>query len=162
MRTTRSLAVIAGLLGCALFQTHTASAGDVYKYVDERGNTLYTDKPMPGAVLVTATVQRPAEVAQRNYTAQQTTNTNQLNASTQRIADTQTNQRAAEQVAKDLEATRLERCKQARTAYESTINSRRLYRDKDGGQREYLSDAESAQARVDARKQMDAICGPQG
>ena len=56
MRQTKILAVIAGLLTAAC-----ANAGDVYKYVDERGNTLYTDKPMPGAVLVSAGTTRSRE-----------------------------------------------------------------------------------------------------
>ena len=36
------------------------------------------------------------------------------------------------------------------------------FTDKEGGEREYLNDAELAQMRVDARKQVDSICGPQG
>ncbi len=28
--------------------------GDVYKYTDERGNTMYTDRPMPGAIKVSS------------------------------------------------------------------------------------------------------------
>jgi hypothetical protein len=161
MRQIRTLAVIAGMLGCALVHIESAQAGDVYKYVDERGTTLYTDKPMPGAVLVSASTQRPPEVAQRTQAAARVATTTQLAASNQRIAEGQTNTRAAEGVAKDLEATRLERCKKSRAFYENTINSQRLYREKDG-QRVFLSDAELAQARVDARKTMEAICGPQG
>src|SRR5688572_16246358 len=160
MRKINILAVIAGTLGCALFQS--AQAGDVYKYVDERGTTLYTDKPLPGAVLVSAGSQRPPEVAQRAQAAAQTATTTRLNASNQRIAENQSNQRAAEAVAKDLEATRAERCKKARSQYEMSINSQRLYREKEGGAREFLSESELAQARVDSRKQMEAICGPQG
>ena len=38
MRHSTLVAVIAGVLTCAV-----AQAGDVYKSVDERGNTLYTD-----------------------------------------------------------------------------------------------------------------------
>jgi hypothetical protein len=162
MRQIRFLAAFAGMLVGALIHVESAQAGDVYKYVDERGTTLYTDKPMPGAVLVSSGAQRPPEVAQRTQTAARATTATQLNASNQRIADAQTNQRAAETVAKDLEATRLERCKKARTSYESTINSQRIYREKEGGQREYLTEAELAQTRVDARKAVDAICGPQG
>jgi membrane protein involved in colicin uptake len=162
MRQITTLAAIAGMLGCALIHNESALAGDVYKYVDERGTTLYTDKPIPGAVLVSTGTQRPAEVVQRNQVAAQNAMTTQLNASNQRIAENQSNQRAAESVAKDLEATRLERCKKARAQYETSINSQRLYREKDGGEREFLNDAELAQARVDARKQMEAICGPQG
>ena len=160
MRHTRILTVIAGTLGCAL--SLAAQAGDVYKYVDERGTTLYTDKPIPGAVRVSSGVQRPAEVTQRNQAAARTATNTQLAAANQRITENQSNQRAAESVAKDLEATRVERCKKARANYEMSINSQRLYRDKEGGEREYLNDAELAQTRVDARKQMEAICGPQG
>lgn len=157
MSQIKILAVIAGLLGACV-----AQAGDVYKYVDDRGNTMYTDKPIPGAVLVHSGTQRPPEVAQRNYNAQQTATANSLNASNQRIADGQSNQRAAEQVAKDLEASRAERCKKARADYDQSLVARRMYRDKEGGEREYLNEAELAQARVDARKNVDAICGPQG
>ena len=89
MRHIKILAVIAGVLTCASSIRRSAQAGDVYKYVDERGTTLYTDKPIPGAVLVSTGAQRPPEVAQRNYAAQQAATNSQLNASNQRIADSQ-------------------------------------------------------------------------
>ena len=63
-----------------------AHAGDVYKYVDERGNTLYTDKPIPGAVLVSTGSQKPPEAAARSYAAQQSATNNQLAASNQRAS----------------------------------------------------------------------------
>jgi hypothetical protein len=157
MRHPTALVFVAAVLTCAL-----AQAGDVYKYVDERGMTMYTDKPIPGAVRVSTGAQRPAEVAARSYAAQQSSQNSQLAASNQRIADQQNDARIAASVAKDLEATRAERCKKARADYQVTINSRRLYRDKPGGQREYLSDAELAAMRVEAAKQVEAICGPQG
>jgi hypothetical protein len=161
MRHIKVLAVI-GVLSCALFHSGMAQAGDVYKYVDERGNTLYTDKPIPGAVLVSTGSQRPAEVAQRNYAAAQATSNSQLNASNQRIAETQDNARLTATVAKDLAESRAERCKQARDAYQSSITSRRMYRTGKDGQREYLNDAELAQQRVDSAKAVETICGPQG
>ena len=157
MRQLKILAVVVGVLGCA-----AAQAGDVYKYVDERGATLYTDKPIPGAVLVSTGAQRPPEVAQRNAAAAQAASNAQLNSSNQRIAESQNNQRVASTVAKDLEASRLERCKKAREAYDTSINSLRMYRTGANGEREYLSDAELAQARMESRKAVDAICGPQG
>jgi hypothetical protein len=162
MRQLKILAVAAGVLSCSLFQLGAVQAGDVYKYVDERGNTLYTDKPIPGAVLVSTGAQRPPEVAQKNYAAAQATTTSQLNASNQRIADANNNQRVASTVAKDLEATRLERCKKARETYDASIKSLRMYRVGANGEREYLSETELAQQRMDAAKAVDAICGPQG
>ena len=161
MRHTKAFVVIAGALASAVLGG-MAQAGDVYKYVDERGTTLYTDKPIPGAVLVSTGSQRPPEVAQRNYAAAQAATSSQLNASNQRIADSQDNSRVAANVAKDLEASRAERCKKARESYDKSITSLRMYRTGKDGEREYLSEAELAQQRMDAAKTVEAICGPQG
>jgi hypothetical protein len=160
MIQTKTLAVIAGVLCCALLQA--AQAGDVYKYVDERGNTLYTDKPIPGAVLVSTGTQRPPEVAQRMQATAQAAQTTQLNASNQRIAQQQSNSQAAAAVSRDLESSRAERCEKAKAFYQNTIDSQRLYRTKADGTREYLSDQELAQARVDALQARNAICGTSG
>jgi hypothetical protein len=157
MRHSITLAVIAGVLVCGV-----AHAGDVYKYVDERGQTLYTDKPIPGAVRVASTVPRPTASATRSYASQQSATNQQLAASNQRISQAQNDSRVAGDVAKDLEAARLERCKKARSDYDTSINSLRLYKlDKDGN-RVYLSDVELAQRRIDAAKAVESICGPQG
>ena len=64
MRHSTILAAIAGALICTAVQ-----AGDVYKYTDERGNTMYTDRPMPGAIRIASGTQRPAEVTARNTAA---------------------------------------------------------------------------------------------
>jgi hypothetical protein len=157
MRHPIILVFVAAVLTCAI-----AQAGDVYKYVDERGVTMYTDKPIPGAVRVSTGTQRPAEVAARSYAAQQTSQNSQLSSSNQRIADQQNDARVAANVAKDLEATRVERCKKARAAYQQTIDSRRMYRELPDGKREFLSDTELAASRVEAAKAVETICGPQG
>jgi hypothetical protein len=157
MRHSKILVVIASVLTCAAVQ-----AGDVYKYVDDHGTTLYTDKPIPGAVLVSTGSQRPPDAAQRSYAASQAATNSQLNASNQRIAESQDNSRVAANVAKDLEASRAERCKKARESYQTSISSLRMYRTGKNGEREYLSEAELAQQRMDAAKAVDAICGPQG
>jgi hypothetical protein len=157
MRHSRFSVVIAGILLSA-----AAQAGDVYKYVDSHGNTLYTDKPMLGAVRVSAGSQRPAEVTQQAYANQQAASSRTLAESNQRISDAQSDQRIAATVAKDLEASRAERCKQARAIYQTSITSLRMYRTGKNGEREYLSESELAQQRMDAAKAVEAICGPQG
>ena len=160
MRHIKALAVFAGVLTCATI--HMAQAGDVYKYVDERGTTLYTDKPIPGAVLVSTGAQRPPEVAARASAANQSATNAQLAASNQRIAESKDNSRAASTVAKDLEASRAERCKIAREQYQTSVTSARLYRETPDGQRVFLSSEETDKARIAAAKQVEAICGPQG
>jgi hypothetical protein len=161
MRHSTTLAVISAVLASSVLW-NVAQAGDVYKYVDERGNTLYTDRPMPGAVRVSTGAVRPPEVAERSYASQQAAANQGMAASNQRIAQSKDDQRVAANVQKDLEASRVERCKKAREQYNNSINSQRLYRlDKDGN-RVYLSDAELSQARLDSAKAVEAICGPQG
>jgi hypothetical protein len=162
MRHSKILAVIVGVFTCTLILGELAQAGDVYKYVDEHGTTLYTDKPIPGAVLVRTGSPRPPDVAARSYAATQAATNSQLAASNQHIADAQNDSRVAANVAKDLEASRAERCKKAREIYTTSINSQRLYRQTPDGKRQYLTDAELAQQRLDAAKSVDAICGPQG
>lgn len=160
MTRMKILAVAAGLLACVL--VNEARSGDVYKYVDERGNTMYTDKPIPGAVRVSTGSQRTVEAVRRDNAAAQSADAARLAASNQRVADDQINARAAASVAKDLEASRQERCQKARDEYQRAINTMRLYREKPDGTREYLSDAEIAQTRVNAYKTVEAVCGPQG
>ena len=155
MRHSITLAVIAGVLTCGL-----AHAGDVYKYVDERGQTLYTDKPIPGAVRVASSAPRPNASSTR--ASQQAASNQQLAATNQRISQNQNDQRVAANVAKDLEASRAERCKKARADYNTSINSLRLYRTDKDGNRVYLTDAELSQRRIDSAKAVESICGPQG
>jgi hypothetical protein len=157
MRHSKFLILIAGVLLSA-----AAQAGDVYKYVDSHGNTLYTDKPIPGAVRVATGSQRPPEATQQAYATQQAAANRTLADSNQRIANSQSDQRLAATVAKDLEATRAERCKKARADYQTSINSRRMYNEDKDGKRTYLNDAELSQQRVEAAKQVETICGPQG
>jgi len=162
MRQFKALSVVVGVLVGASILGGMAQAGDVYKYVDERGTTLYTDKPIPGAVLVSAGTQRPPEVTARNYAANQASSNAQLSTSNQNIAAAQNDARLAANVAKDVEASRLDRCKKAREAYNSAVNSRRLYRELPDGKREYLTDDELVKQRLDSAKAVEAICGPQG
>jgi uncharacterized protein DUF4124 len=161
MRHSKPLAVIAGLLTCTLL-CEVVQAGDVYKYTDERGNTLYTDRPMPGAVRVGTSTPRPPEVTARSYAAQQAASNQSLASSNQRISQQQNDQRIAGTVAKDLEASRAERCKKARDDYKTSIDSTRLYTVDKNGTRVYLTGEQLAQQRLEAAKAVDAICGPQG
>jgi hypothetical protein len=162
MRQIKTLAVVTAVITCALGFNDLANAGDVYKYVDERGVTMYTDKPFPGAVRVSTGSPRPPEAAARDQAANRAATSSQLAASNQRIASAQAASRLEATVAKDVEASRAENCKKAREAYTISINSRRLYRELPGGKREFLTDAEITKQRLDAAQSRDAMCGPQG
>ena len=71
-------------------------------------------------------------------------------ASTQKANEAE----AAQSNAKD----RAERCKKARDRYDTYITSRKLFEEKPGGERRYLTSEELDTARADAKTSMDLWC----
>jgi len=72
---------------------------------------------------------------------------------------------AEKKVAADLAAAHQGDCKKATDTYNTYIRVRHLYKpgdDQNGGERQFLSDAELDQARVDARREMDEACANSG
>ena len=155
MRHSTILAVIAGVLTCASRTPATSTS------TWTSAATRCTPTSRFRAPCVTTGAQRPPEVAARTYAAQQATNNQQLAASNQRIAQGENDPRVAANVAKDLEATRAERCKKAREDYNRPSTRAACITDDKDGKRIYLSDAELA-ASASMRQAVESICGPQG
>ena len=148
MRYLTALALTFAALG-------TAGAADIY--CNNQGRDC-SDKPPPGAVLV--------HISSSNYGA------NTLStpaAASERPAggnpvDSGANarleqERNAQVVKKDVSAARATQCKDAQEKYQKAIEARRVYRAGKDGEREYLSDTEADQLRLNARVDMDTACG---
>lgn len=147
----------------AYLMSLTATAGDVYRSVDAQGHVQYSDTPTPGAELVHAqslrgapapssaapvVAQGPAPAATKGSAAKSTT----AGTATPATADAQ---RALHN---DLEQVRAEQCQKAQDSYQQAIQARRVYRPGADGEREYLSDDEADQVRLNARLEMEAAC----
>ena len=132
------------------------AAADVYKFKDDHGNVLYTDKP--------ATL--PAE--RLNIQSQKTdtvaAQTRQQEDMKRLQEEDKANQQAAGQNKDQQQATQLsatqkaEQCTKARQRYDSYTTSQRLYEKLPDGSRRYLSDAELDAARASAKASMDVMC----
>jgi hypothetical protein len=149
----RSLITLA-LTASTLLATQTFA--DVYKYKDEQGNILYTDKPatLP-AERLNVQSQKTDTVALQARQLEEQQRMNTTNQSRQQAAAKQTDERkAAEMSATD----KAEQCKKARERYDSYMTSQRLYEQKPDGERRYLSDAELDAARASAKASMDVLC----
>ena len=149
------------LTACLLTVVALAAApvgADVYKFKDEHGNVLYTDKPptLPAerlnvqsqktdVVAVQARQQEEMKRLQEASDAQQ-----QQQAPNQQAAAQQTPQQAAQDKA--------DRCAQARARYENYANSQKLYEQQPNGERRYLESAEIEAARASAKASMDILC----
>jgi hypothetical protein len=139
-----------------------AAADTVYKWVDARGQVHYTDLPPreAGARLL-STIERGGMVDEDLSDEPPAPAADTLPAGFgEADAPDGETRAAAVDVQRDLDAKRGEQCKQARTRYTQYIESRRLYRQTADGKREYLSEAELAKARVDAKRDVDEYCGP--
>ena len=128
------------------------AAADVYKFKDDHGNVLYTDKPST----------LPAE--RLNIQSQKTdVVAAQARAQRQQAAD-KANQPAAQdgqQQAETPAATadnKSDGCAKARDRYNQYMTSQRLYETLPDGQRRYLTDAELDAARASAKASMDVMC----
>lgn len=134
-----------------------AAAESVYKWVDSSGQMHYTDRPPTesGAKLL-GVFEREQMLAAGEETGGGDTQSNTYDAGPA-LEEAQGNQAAAA-VQRDLDQARSEQCKQAQERYKTYIESRRLYRETADGKREYLTDAELAAARIEARKAVDDLC----
>ncbi|MDE2221051.1 MAG: hypothetical protein KGL25_08100 [Gammaproteobacteria bacterium] len=134
--------------------TTGAMAGDIY--CNNQGRDC-SDRPSPGATFVGSTnPSNPQNSAPAAPAANGGNGTPALDAA----ANARLSQEASRQaVQKDIAATRAEQCKAAKEKYQQSIEARRVYRLNKAGEREYLSDSEADQLRLNARLEMERSCG---
>jgi hypothetical protein len=146
--TTLSLVVV------ALSVSIVAGAGDIY--CNNQGRDC-SDRPSPNATVVH--VSSPPSTSTEGAPAPDAGAKAPVDAGADsRLKDNATRQA----VQKDVTNSRAEQCTQAKDKYQKSIEARRIYRVNKAGEREYLSDAELDQARLNARLEMDRACGNPG
>lgn len=157
---SRLTRIALGAVLLALSATAVHANSDVWAWQDTQGKWHYSDVPVQGAKLIKkgsrdgsgAAAPAAATAAAKGGAGSATA---AGDAASARLAA----EAAARGVQADLDKSRAEQCKQASERYDKMIAARRLYKESTPGQRAYLSDAELAQARVDARRERDEACG---
>ncbi len=129
-------------------------AEDIWKWVDAQGEVHYSDRPVPGAVLV-----KGHDDASDDASSQPADDGKKSSTSTDQISAELSKEAAARKVQQDEAAAHAEQCKAAQDNYQKLIQTRRLYTTDSNGDREYLSDEQADQQRVQARIDMDNACG---
>ena len=131
-------------------------AADVYKFKDDKGNVLYTDKPstLP-AERLNIQSQKTDTVAVQTRQQEEMKRLQEADKANQQASGQNKDQAQSAQ----MNATeRAEQCTKARERYDQYATSRRLYEKLPDGSRHYLSDAELDAARTSAKASMDAMC----
>lgn len=129
-------------------------AGDIY--CNNQGRDC-SDRPSPGATFVGSTSTQVA--SSRAPTAPASTVSTPAPATDQAANARLSADASRAAVQKDVAASHADQCKQAKDKYQQSIDARRLYRMNKAGEREYLSDSELDQARLNARLEMERACG---
>jgi hypothetical protein len=144
----------------ALAAVAAPAAADVYKWVDASGNIHYTDRPPPSdakllSVETGAGTHGPHVVPAPAPAAAAPAN----GAVPLPAPNAQEAARLKKGVDADLASTHAEQCKSAQERYQKYINSRRIFREGANNERVYLSDAEADAERVNARREVEELCG---
>ena len=152
--STRRLALTCAVAAMTL--AAGATANEIYRWTDEHGNVHYEDRPSGAAT------------EERIHIAYRRTDSGAVNQRVQARVDRQAEraeaksvaaareQEAAEQAAAAEE--RAKACERARARLETYLQSRRLYRTDENGERVYLDDAERQEVRQKTEEQITEFC----
>jgi hypothetical protein len=150
------------LLRSLLLASLTASVvastafADVYKFKDDKGNVMYTDKPstLPAERLNVQSQKTDLVAVQTRQDAEMKRLQQSAGARDQSVAQRNEQQEASQLTAKD----KAERCTKARERYDAYMNSQKLYEQQPNGERRYLTSEELDAARASAKATMDVMC----
>ena len=123
----------------------SASAGEIYKYVDEQGNVHYLDRPTgeSGEERMDITY---SGTSSASVNAQVKRRSDYMAALDEAREETRGRRESEAQARAEMEA-RAAKCEENRSRLESYLQSRRLYRENDAGEREYLDVEQILEAR---------------
>jgi hypothetical protein len=147
------------LLFAALIAWSGMASAVVYKWVDAQGKIMYGDRPPDGvhaevveglgthASRSDAPRPPPASTASAPAKPGGPANAGEDNVK--------------KEVAQDVAQTRDKQCSDAQERYKKLIEGRRLYKEGANGERQYLSSEEIDSERLNAKREIDAICNAQ-
>lgn len=132
-----------------------AVAGEIYKWTDENGNVHYEDRPTVDDVERVAVTSSNTN----NSSVRASIDARRARQAAREDADAKRDEeeeRAAE-IARIAEE-REQKCQESRQRMERYLQARRLYREDESGEREYLDDSQVMEARSQAQEDIQAYC----
>jgi hypothetical protein len=146
------------LLFAALIAWSGMAGAVVYKWIDAQGKLQYGDRPPDGVhaevvELLGTHVARAAAAASSAASSSSSSSSSRTAA-----AGSQDDATLKKSVEGDVEQTRDKQCADAQDHYKKLIEGRRLYKTGANGERQYLTSDEIDAERVNAKRDLDAIC----
>jgi hypothetical protein len=157
MTTVATTLSVCTLLLLAVAVGAPASAGEIYKWTDAEGNVHYGDRPdgAPDATRL-AIASRPTDPARIQAEATARQERQQLAREAAAAEPKGPSKEELRAQAKE----RADKCAKYRARLETFIQSRRLYKADENGERVYLDEAETQAARAKVQGQVEEYCSP--
>ncbi len=141
----------------ALSLVTVSALADVYRFVDSKGQVQYTDRPetLPAELLAKIKSQRTDNSAVADRVAADLKARDVAAKAQQSTSSSATDTKKATQ---GTSADKAERCTKARERYDSVMTAQRIYSTDEKGERVYMDDKQTDQARASAKQMMDTWC----
>lgn len=137
-----------------------AAAGEIYKWTDATGNVHYGDRPAENATVERLNIQsRPTDPARIAALAQariEARGEAREQAEAAGTADDKPSPAELRRIAEE----RAQQCTTYKERLQSFVQSRRLYREDENGERIYLTEQETAAARENVQSKVEEYCSP--
>lgn len=143
-------------LAVTLTATGVALSGEIYKWTDADGNVHYEDRPLGGAATERVAISSRAtdgSTVQASIDARRERTAAREEARTKR-AEAESEAAKAQAEAEE----RKEKCAQYRARLENYLQSSRLYREDENGERSYLDEKQILEARAKVQDQIQEYC----
>jgi hypothetical protein len=133
----------------------TALSGEIYKWTDADGDVHYGDRPIGTDVerLDMISTSTDNDTVQASIEARYDREAARSEARSKRAEDEQAAAEAEVEAAQ-----RNVKCQESRTRMQTYLQSRRLYQQDDAGERVYLDEDQTMQARADAQEMIQKYC----
>ena len=147
--------VLIAIITAALWVSGTALSGEIYKWTDEEGNVHFEDRPIGNDVERVKVISSNTdnESVQTSIQARHDRETARAESRSKHDEDQQA---AAE--AKAEAAQRDVKCQESRSRMQTYLQSQRLYKQDDAGERVYLDEDQTQKARADAQDMIQKYC----
>ncbi len=143
-------------IAATLIVSGAALGGEIYKWTDAAGNVHYVDRPTADGRserISVASRRTDAAAVQARLDAQRDARAAREEAKSQEPKKQTREERRAEA------AERAKKCEEHRNRLDSYVQSQRLYREDEDGERVYLNEQEIQEARNRAQEKVQEFCG---
>jgi hypothetical protein len=146
------------LLCAVLIAWSGMASAVVYKWIDAQGKLQYGDRPPDG--VHAEVVELLGNHAPRSAPSRPASTTNPPSQTARSASQSATADDASAKKAVDADVaqTREKQCAVAQDRYKKLIEGRKLYKTGADGERQYLTSEEIDSERINAKRELDAIC----